>query len=185
MAELVVKTRLKSGEIKKRFALLPKIIAGQAADPYNVRAYFFALVARYLYERIHEAFIVKAAGGTDSLGNSWRALKRSTIKRRLSPKFVQMYPQSAHLLINRVTDRLLNSLAPGQISGHNYIPPREQLYLLKINELILGSDVHYSGSVNKLRRLWPRNMKRWISDACDMALDKCLLFVTRNLEYGR
>lgn len=181
MAELVVKTRLKSSEIKKRYALLPKIIAGQAADPDNVRPYFFALVARYLYERIHEAFITKAAGGTDSLGNTWRALKPKTIKRRLSPKFVQMYPQSAHLLINRVTDRLLNSLAPGQISGASYLPPKEQLYLLKINELILGSNVPYSGKVGKLRRLWPRNMKRWITEACDMALDKCLLLITRRL----
>jgi hypothetical protein len=183
MAELVVKTRLKSSEVKKRFALLPKMISGQAPDPYNVRPYFFALVARYLYERIHEAFVTKAAGGTDSLGNSWRALKPKTIKRRLSPRFVQMYPQSALLLINRVTDRLLNSLAPGQISGVGYVPVREQLYLLKINELILGSDVPYSGKVHSLRRLWPRNMKRWITEACDMALDKCLLLVARKLEY--
>jgi len=182
MAELRVKTKLGSREVRRRLASLPKIIAGEQPDPLGLRRVFFAIVARRLYELIYEAFIIKSQGGSDSLGNSWRGLKKATIKKRTRASFVSIYPLSSRLLINRVSDRLLNSLKPGQVDGlHNYIPPQNQLYLIEFNRLILGSNLTYSKYVHKARRLWPARMKRWIEDAVETAMDYVILKFAKSL----
>lgn len=181
MAELRVKTRLSLKEVKRRFAALPAILSGQALDPLGLRPIFFAIFARRLYELIHMAYVIKAEGGTDSLGNTWRALRPRTIKKRISKSFLDKYPMSARLLINRVTDRLLDSFKPGTITGNAYIPPANQKYVVEINRMILGSDVPYAGAVHKRRRLWPARMKDWIRDATNVALDRVFEILARSL----
>lgn len=181
MAELVVKTKLNTREVKKRFADLPRIISGEKADPLGLRRFFFAVFARRLYELIHEAYRLKSMGASDSLGNNWRALKPKTIKNRTRASFISKYPLSAQLLINRVSDRLFNSLAPGRVAGQDYLPTKDQTFILSSKELILGSNVEYSNRVNKLRRLWPARMKAWFQDAVSLALDRTLIRLAKSL----
>lgn len=182
MATLTVKTRLPTRDVQARFVSLPKILAGSAPDPLGLRRMFFAIFARKLYSLIYEAYKIKSLGGTDSLGHSWRGLKKRTVKRRLSSSFLSRYPLSAQLLVNRVNDRLLESFRPGQVSGANYIPSREQRYLLESFRLLLGSEVPYAAKVHAKRRLWPARMRPWIEQATNLAFDHVLIRLTRSLE---
>lgn len=170
MASTIIKVRLPLREVKRRFAALPAILSGQARDPHGLKRYFHAVLARFLYQKIHAAYRVKALGGSDELGNSWRPLAKSTIKRRLSPSYLEKFPKSAKLLILRVSDRLYRSFRPGRISGSDYVPVTDQLYDITPKGFEIGSTVEYAAFQHKKRPLWPRYMKAWIKEGIDVAL---------------
>lgn len=69
-------------EIKALIRSLPSILSGRRMDSSGLHETFAAHLAKSLYEQIHDAFLVKSAGGTDSAGIKWKPLKRETIARR-------------------------------------------------------------------------------------------------------
>jgi hypothetical protein len=185
MTTKTIRVRLPATEVQRRLKNLPKILSGTAPDPDGLRQYFFAIVARYLFNKIHAAYRIKAMGGTDELGNTWRALRPATIRRRLAPKFVARFPKSAELQILRITDTIFNSLQPGRISGTQYTPRPNQLFELDRNELRIGTEVEYAPFVNKKRRLWPARMRPWINEAIDIATSKTIERMAENMAKER
>lgn len=95
-----VRTPKTRGEVTKLVRDLPRILAGTLPDSYGLRRAFQGAIAFYLFTKIHEAFLIKSAGGTDELGDSWedispytKAYKRkagndlpSNLQRRLKNK---------------------------------------------------------------------------------------------------
>ena len=161
-------------EVKRELSKLPGIISGRLPDPDGLRRFFFAVIARVLFQKIHKAFDTKSKGGTDELGNSWRSLKRSTEKRRSAKGIVAKYPLSAKLYILRMSDSIYNSLAPGNIAGHDYRPSKDQLYELTSAGLRIGTEVEHAKYVNKKRPLWPKKMKPWIAVAVREATNQTI-----------
>jgi hypothetical protein len=174
VSDLTIRVRLPAREVHRRIAELPLVLSGSKPDRSGLRSYFYAQVDRSLMGLIHEAYRIKAMGGTDSLGESWRALATKTIKKRLSPNYVARFPLSAKLLILRVSDTLFKSLAPGWLVGDDYKPPENQLYKLTRGGLELGTQVHYAQAVHKHRPLWPDELDHWLSHAIDVALGNTL-----------
>ncbi len=170
MSSITVKVRMPAREVYRRFAELPAILSGTKTDARGLRNYFYAVMARELFSLIHEAFRAKSHGGTDSLGQSWRALSTKTIKKRTSTRYINKFPLSARLLILRVSETLFKSLAPGELVGDDYSPPKNQEYRLTREGLYLGTNVSYGKYVHRDRPLWPEDLKHWLDHAIDIAL---------------
>lgn len=61
---------------------LPSILAGSSGDNFGIGRAFMLHLAHGMFERIHDAYLIKAAGGTDELGQKWKPLAQSTIEAR-------------------------------------------------------------------------------------------------------
>lgn len=185
MADLYVRTRLPVSEVRKRFAEVPYVLMGRKNDPKGLRKYFFAVLARLLFQRIQEAFDQKSRGGTDSLGQTWRALTPKTVRRRLSKKYIDQWPLSAKLYILRLSDRLFQSLKAGTLSpmGFYYPPHPDQLYKLTGASLAIGTQVPYANAQHANRPLWPERMQPWLEECADIAIGKVMERIA--LDLGR
>jgi hypothetical protein len=183
MSDLVVRTRLPVSEVKRRFAEIPYVLMGRKNDPKGLRRYFFAVLARLLFQRISAAYDIKAKGGTDSLGVTWRSLAPATIKRRLSPKYLNKFPLSAKLWIMRLSDRLFQSLEAGFLSpgGFYYPPNADQLFEIRGAGLSLGTRVPYANAQHVARPLWPEKMQPWLDECADIAISYVMEQVARDM----
>lgn len=222
---------------------LPAYLSGRLPDRHRLGHAFASAFAHGLYTRIHAAFMQKSTGGSDSTGERWKPLARSTIAARpltlgerrslaigkpggkgllsasqlslwkgifrsnflkLAPRIgdAQAKVQAAKIawgvlkaqgtmtrigtlgarkvpiLIN--TGRLETSLQPGKLSGTEYSPPDEQVFVVQQGSVTLGSTVPYAKYVHAKRRLWPpvSKMSPWITAAAKEATEN----VVRNLD---
>ena len=151
---IVVRTRMKRDEIRRLLASVPAIVAGRAADPAGEAGAIQRVIGLTALSLIKEAFVTKAAGGTDEAGDSWAPLAESTVQGRRKGKGVGN-PQ-----ILRDTGILLNSLSPGGIG--NIIEWRPGV--VEIGTNIPYARYHHEGT-DKIpaRPLWPEPY-RWPSE---------------------
>jgi hypothetical protein len=85
---VVVRTRLPRAQVRAAIRRLPAILAGKASDPEGVARAVQLRCSMVALSIIKDAFVVKARGGTDEAGESWKPLAESTIESRLRKKGV-------------------------------------------------------------------------------------------------
>ncbi len=99
---------------------------------------------------------------------AWAILKSMGAKTKLETLGDRKVP------ILRVSDRLMNSLAPGSLSGAEYIAPTEQVYQRHWGSITIGSKVPYAAKQHNTRPLWPSfaAMKRagWLGKCSKWAI---------------
>lgn len=138
--------------------------------------------AYYLLEIIHKEFLVKSRGRADSLGTKWKPLSenrriykptqpgevsKSLLKKisggRLTKKqaFASRKPP-----INIDTHRLIDSLAPGSVTGTTYIPhSKDQKVKVTPTSIEVDILVPYSDEVQSVRPYFPVNLDPWLNKA--------------------
>lgn len=154
----------------KRFRALPSIVAGKP-DPDGLHTIFRHAFVHKLLSIIHEAFLIKSLGGTDSLGHEFAPLSAKRIKQKSSPKFQARYPGVIPHAIMRVTDDLVNSYMAGLISGESYSPPKNQAVILRGNLIKIFSQVEYADAQAKRRPFWPDDISPWINEAITAGIE--------------
>lgn len=82
MPTRIVRVRGKKADVIKALKRIPRILSGKEKDSDRLNYVHHAVYARALLEKIHEAFLIKSAGGTDELGTKWKPLKPETIAAR-------------------------------------------------------------------------------------------------------
>jgi hypothetical protein len=168
MATTTIKTKVSAKDVKSILHDLPTILAGKKHDRWDIREIFFGTLAHELYKSIHTSCLIKSKGGADSTGQ-WKPLSARTIKNRLNKKLSKRFPLSNQLMINRVSDKLLETLAPGEFDGTRYKPKRNQKYHHARGVLTLGSKLTYSSYVHQRRELWPEDISEWFEPALELA----------------
>ena len=108
------------------------------------KAIFRSHKARLIKQGIQEA---KAEGMAAEL--AWVVIKKQGGKTKLNVF------GKRKVKINRVTDRLYDSLCPGTLTGNRYYPPHEQVFKVENGDMTLGTSVPYAGAVSKLRPVIP------------------------------
>jgi len=99
---------------------------------------------------------------------AWAILKSRGAKTRLESL------GGRHVPILRVSDRLLDSLSPGEINDDgSYQPPPEQVLRFHRGAITVGTEVPYAKYQHKTRRLWPtgRKMAGWGKEGVDRAVE--------------
>lgn len=95
--------------------------------------------------------------------SAWAILKSKGAKTRIGLLSRRKVP------ILRISDRLLESVSAGTLSGNRYYKPKEQIFRNEDGTLLLGSGVPYAEHVNKARRIIPSKTAMirggWIRDA--------------------
>lgn len=71
MTETTIYVRASRQEIRHRVRLLAAILSGRAPDRFGIARGFMLRLAVAFLQKVKEAFIVKARGGTDDAGISW------------------------------------------------------------------------------------------------------------------
>lgn len=74
---MIIRSQRPKEEVLEIVRSIKKYIHGPD-DPYGIGEAFWSEIVDYLYEKIHTAFLIKAAGGVDELGNSWKPLSPTT-----------------------------------------------------------------------------------------------------------
>lgn len=168
-----IRTRIPKRELVKLFRQLPGILSGSRPDRYNVGQSFRVSVGMSMLKQIHRSYITKARGENDSLALGWKPLAPSTIKQK---KRLGLSDYRARL-INRRTDRLLNSLKPAEINYYHYRPPKDQVFRVQRKAVVVGSSVPYAKFVHAKRRLWPSmyKMRGWLRRAVVAGRDMVVL----------
>lgn len=149
----------------------------------NPKKRYEALLLYHLFAIIHKNFLIKANGGTDSLGNKWKPLKdRTRIYKPLTPAEKRRYPlrgrTKKEALANRqpliliLTRRLERSLKPGKVVGDKYLPNSEQIARINGTKVSVGTKVPYAGEVSKVRPAIPYNIDPWITEASKKAIQQ-------------
>lgn len=164
-----LKLRMAPQDVKTIIKDLAGILAGRKADRYGLRECFYGCLAYELYKRIGKAFEDKAEGHQDDLGNGWMPLAPMTIKRRKAPKLNRKYPLAIQNLIHRISDKLYETLQPGDFDGITYKPKRNQIFHHARGVLTLGTKLDYSSALHQKRPLWPENMDKWLEESLAIA----------------
>jgi hypothetical protein len=144
---------------------LPAILVGKADDPDGFRYTFMAAFVHKIMEKVHEAYLAKSEGGADDLGNRWAPLSTKYAQRKSSAWFLRKYPNSIPNAIMRLTDKLIQSWAPGHINSLRYLPPRNQVVEFNANLVRIYSEVEYSEFQSAKRPIIPDDIGPWISEA--------------------
>src|SRR3972149_3931880 len=74
--------RSRKRSIKQLIRNMPGYCTGSIRDAYSIGKAFRLSFAVAFLERVAEGFDAKSRGGSDDLGNKWKALKRETIAQR-------------------------------------------------------------------------------------------------------
>lgn len=134
---------VRAGRLQIRAALsrLPAILAGLEHDPTGLVADLHLAVGSVALSLIREAFVTRAAGGTDEAGLRWEPLAESTAARR---------GLGAQIL--RDTGILLNSLSP--LGPDNVLEARPGTIAIGTN--VPYASYHHEGTPRMpARPLWP------------------------------
>lgn len=85
--KVVIRTRLKSPELKKMLKELPGILSGRKPNKYRLYQVFWGAVAFSMFHSISAAYKQKSKGQEDELGNTWPDLDRDykAYKRPVQP----------------------------------------------------------------------------------------------------
>lgn len=138
------------------------------------KAIFRSTLGRLLRQAVPIAEAKEAAGRT-----AWAVLKARGAKTKLHTLGTRNVP------ILRVTDRLVDSLSPGRVSSHRYIPfNRDQIAKWQAQEFTFGTKVPYAVHVHKTRPLWPiqHEQARWHQAGLSAGRDAMLkLLVAKGL----
>ena len=138
----------------------------------------------YFLKRIHSEFMVKANGGTDSLGVKWAPLSESRriykpLRKKERGLFIPGNGTKKEQLANRDplinidTERLAKSLKPGRITNGVYISTNpDQDYKVTATNIWFESKVPYADEVQAMRPFLPENMAPWLADAIELALKR-------------
>lgn len=105
---------------------------------------------------------------------AWAILKSKGAKTRLGTLGRRKVP------ILRDTDRLVDSLSPGKISGTEYVPfTDDQVAEFQGRQIRIGTTVPYADKQHKTRRLWPTqaNMSKWTQKSVSKARDVVLSYI--------
>lgn len=159
-------TRKSAIDVRSLIATIPRVLQGRTIDHHRVAEYFWAAFARSFFTSLQRSYEARAKGYSDELGNVWLPLAASTIRRRMSPKFIARYPRSAALEILRVSDRLYNSLSPGAYSGGTYQTVSvDQIFNWTTGRITIGTKAPYSIYVNARRPLLPQPIELFVHRA--------------------
>jgi len=114
---------------------IPNYINGSVPDSYNIGKVFWSTLIRGIFTRIHRSYEIRAAGGTDDLGNSFPPLKKETIARR---------PIGRGELTKFGLDKKSSKVSIGD-RQRGLLSPREnkewkRIYSTKLNRLLLFKD---------------------------------------------
>lgn len=181
------KITIKRAELKRIRQMIKSIggyISGRLHDEYGIGRTFWNTLTVYLFQKIHEAYIIKSYGGADELGNSWAELKDSTVEQKIKPtKSLRAArskesalrglkkPKDTRKLIMRETDRLINSLKPSIIRGTAiYSPRNEQIVYNTTTSFVIGTQVPYAKFHNSSRPVIPENANKWVTEAINAAV---------------
>ena len=175
MPTVDIKTKLSASQVKGILKDIPKILAGNKWDRWGIRDIFFGTLAHELYKKIGHAFEVKATGASDDLNQSWQPLAKSTLAKRRLPKVLKRYTLAYQNLIHRISDKMLNTLQPGDFDGSKYKPRRNQAYHFANGVLTLGSKLDYASYAHEKRPLWPDDMTPWIEEAIGLAMQRVMV----------
>lgn len=82
------------GKIYDLALQLQAILSGRTSDKHQIARGFMLAVGNAALHDIHQAYLVKAAGGTDEMGIKWPPLSPKTIaQRRVGPRDVRKNPE--------------------------------------------------------------------------------------------
>lgn len=171
-----IRTRATKAQVMSALNEIPKIVAGKTSDAKGLKEHFYGVYARHLFRKIHKAFLAKSKGGSDELGNSWKPLTDTTIRRRTTSRSRKLALSRRSDIRSRVpilidTKRLIKSLTPGRVSESGYSASKEQIYKTASRSFEIGTEVPYSGMQHKERPLWPDDMGPWHQEALIKARD--------------
>lgn len=117
MAKRRINTRLPKGEVTKLYRDLPAMLEGKKPSRFGLHRLFWGAVAYSLFQSIHDAFMVKAYGLPDELGNQWDDLdeKYKAYGRPLDQGSLTKLPENLRRrLKNNANSGVLGLLTPGQ-----------------------------------------------------------------------
>ncbi len=87
MIDTTLKIRGTNRAMRKLLRDLPAVVSGRKPDVHGYGRLFKSYFAYFWFEKVHEAFLIKSLGGTDSMGVSWEPNAQSTIaQREIGPK---------------------------------------------------------------------------------------------------
>lgn len=155
--------------LREVFIHLPKIISGKDGRYPELRNLFWATVAKVFFTKLHASFKTRSKGLSDSLGATWSPLKPKTIKIKSRPhrRGKKLLEASRHpTWRNYDTGDLLSATKPGKVSGGTYLPPKDQVFELHLDKLVLGVKTEYAEEVHKLRPLYlDHQVDKWVEEA--------------------
>lgn len=165
------------------FVHLPKIITGKDGRYPQIRNLFWTTVARVFFTKLHASFKARSRGSTDSFGATWNPLKPKTIKikSRVHKRRGRPLPASKHpTWRNYDTGDLMEATRPGKIVGGSYLPPKDQVFELHLDKLVLGVKTEYAEEVNKLRPLYLNHQAdKWVDEAVFEACQAIIPLIVR------
>lgn len=77
-----LRTRLTRRQLLAKVQKLARLLAGKGADPSGAAEGVLKQGAEALLGKIQEAYRIKAQGGTDAMGVSWKKLAKATLQRK-------------------------------------------------------------------------------------------------------
>ena len=161
---------------------LPRKLSGEERRILKIAINSWTLY--YLLDRIYKEFIIKSAGGTDSLGVKWKPLsenrriykplrgqERSLYRKSRGTKKEQL--QQRNPPINIDTKRLLKSLKPGKVvNGVYYSTSKDQWAKVTEATIRFKSLVPYADEVQAIRPFIPPGVDIWLDQAVNLAVSK-------------
>lgn len=86
MTKLSTTSRVPKRDLKAFLRQLPQFFSGRKIDAKGSQytRIFLAAFTQNLFQSIHAAYLVKSRGQSDELGNQWKPLAPSTIRRKLA-----------------------------------------------------------------------------------------------------
>lgn len=73
--------------------------------------------------------------------------------------------------------QLIRACRPGTISGNRYYAPKGQFLSEDSGVVEIGLDVDHSVHFDRKRKIWPKNIRPWIIEACRVATTKTLEYM--------
>jgi hypothetical protein len=194
-------------EARKIIRELLNGLAGNGPDPERLKDMYIAHFTFKLLQLIHKGFMAKSkSGGSDDLGNSWKALAESTIRRKMKkrstleavlrnhPSLKSLSPsqrktQAAILARQSVPigideGDLEKSYRPGKVSGYVYQPPPTQVVEKAQRGISISSEVEHAIHFHRKRRIYPsvKKMKPWLVEAARYARDKVVEQIKKEIK---
>lgn len=128
--------------------------------------YIFNYAVLYeLIKLIHTAFMAKAAGKSDSYGNSWQPLSPKLYNWKLKSRRRTAVKIDGKPAINIRTRELERALRPGRYMGGKYIPNPGQRIAVSTTHISLIIQVAHAGKVQEVRPFFPEELEPMVDDA--------------------
>ena len=174
--KITVPTKLTKAQLQEVLRSVGKIIVGTDPRYAAIRDRFWAIFTQEMFRILRRSYMARSWRRADELGNRWKPIKPSTVKRKSKPHYrngVRLPPSKFPASYNRDTSDLLDSFKPGTIAGNHYQPVRNQYVRKTSRNIKLGSDIEYAAyALTQDRELFPPGSEKFVAQAISIALVK-------------